>query len=79
MELDLGDLGQHHLQPKIVFCATSRPPVCAIPSMTSELGITGRGEMVVQMILGQADVLDRRGLLPADELGVSIDPEPTHR
>ena len=34
---------------------------------------------VVQMLLGQRDVLDRRRRLPAGELGEPVDPNPTHK
>ena len=35
-------------------------------------------EMVVQMLLGQRDVLDGHGVAAALELPEAIDPKPTH-
>ena len=50
---------------KFLAWPTRMPAVWAIASMQRHSGITGKaGEVVVQMLFGEGDVLDGNGLLP---------------
>ena len=40
--------------------------------------VTRARKMIVQMVFRKTHILDRRGMLAADELGIAIDPKPAH-
>ena len=74
-----GDLGEHDLLPEVVGLAHEDAAGLGQPFQQERRGhdrVTG--EVVGEVVLRQAQVLDGPGLPPAVELQESVDPEPTH-
>ena len=79
IEHGLGQLGQHHLLGELVVLADQQPARLRHPLDHQRIGNHRvEGKMVVQILLGQRDVLDGLGVPPALKLDESIDPIPSH-
>ena len=79
VEHGLGHLGQHHLLGELVVLADQQPARLRHALDHQRVGDHRvAGEVVVQVVLGQRDVLDGLGVPPALELDEPIDPVPSH-
>ena len=79
VEAGLGHLGQHHPLLKRAVFGHQQPAGLREPLDDQRIGHHRRpGKVIVQVLFGQGDVFDGRGGATTFELGITVDPEPTH-